>query len=793
MKKGIVCFDRDWNGQNLPELYWGDDHLKMQSIEPASPLGFAKSSGYMVDGGKVIFLMFDKVRKRKGQPERRIFVAGPFNDWAPGTDAKWELETAKIDGKPCYRLAVPVKAVSGGDPVSFKYVTGDGEWLEVPSDAPDAVTDAHGFRNFLFNPGQTGRHRFYFVPPLSLNQSEGRGLYHRKGKDWHSLPVQAGVFLKKLSSDLRLGSWLEDGATIFRLFAPRARSVKVHLSEDAESAGEAITMRLLDGMVWELRLEDNRAGWYYFYSVTGEPSGGFSHFDPEFKVLDPYARAVVGPLGPAIVTRDEDFPKVEQAFQPPSWHDLVIAEAHVRDLTHWAPVAMSEKERLGFSGLRKWVESEDFYLTDLGVNAVELQPIQEFDTVNPVEYGWGYMPVNYFAPASQYGLEPESGSQVDEFRALVEAFHRRGLAVILDVVYNHVGEPNYLQYIDKEYYFLLDGSGRYLNHSGCGNTLDADAPMVRRLMRDSLVHLIERFDVDGFRFDLGELIGVDALHWLELELKQVKPSVVMIAEPWSFRGHISKDLRPTGVASWNDGFRETVCGYLLGKSGPEGMLYHLKGSHPDWTRFPAQTINYTESHDDRCWIDKITENHDHNGSYPTATDRRRTHLMASLLFVSIGVPMINSGLEMLKSKSGVRNTYLRGDLNAVPYERAAQYSGTATYFRQWIAFRQSTVGRHFLCRHSFPSEGYFHAEIEGNVFGVLFNADFSEGSKQLLYAVNPTFEPVEIYWDGVAFDGFVQIADAERFEPVGLDAARIHLHRHCMRIPPLSCGLWLKR
>lgn len=764
----------------------------MQSVQPASPLGFAQSSGYMLKDGKLVFLLFDKKKKGKKPADAGVFVAGPFNDWAPEQDGRWQLKPSEIEGKTCLSLEVPVERISRGEQVSFKFVRGNGEWIDVPADAPDAVADGQGFRNYLFNPEQTGRHRFHFIPPMPLSQSEGRELFHRRGDEWESLPVQAGVFLKKLHSPLRLGCWVDGGETVFRLFAPRARSVRLHYGEDPDELEQMFEMRLLDGMVWELTLEGDCSGGYYMFSVVGEPSGGFSHFDSDFKVLDPYARAVVGPRGPALILRDDFFPRVESVFHPAPWHELVIAEAHVRDLTHWAPVQMSEMERLGFSGLRKWVESDDFYLSKLGVNAVELQPIQEFDTVNPSEYGWGYMPVNYFSPASQYSLDPDSGSQISEFRKLVDAFHRRGMAVILDVVYNHVGEPNYLQYVDKEYYFLLDGSGNYLNHSGCGNTLDADAPMVRRLMRDSLVHLVEHFDVDGFRFDLGELIGVDALHWLELELKKVKPSLVFIAEPWSFRGHISGALRATGVASWNDGYRETVCNYLQGKSGPEAMLYHLLGSQPDWSRFPAQTVNYAESHDDRCWIDKITENPDHNGSYPTATDRRRSHLMASLLFVSLGIPMLNSGMDLLKSKGGVRNTYLRGDLNAIPYERAAQFSGTASYFRDWIAFRRSDSGRRFLCRNSFPPGTYFASEIEGSAFGVLFNADESEGVQQLLYAVNPSFEPVEIYWEDRVLDEFVQIGDAERLDTRGLDTALIHVHRHCMRIPPLGCGLWLR-
>src|SRR5690606_4415451 len=144
----------------------------------------------------------------------------------------------------------------------------------------------------------------------------------------------------------------------------------------------------------------------------------------------------------------------------------------------------------------KWVLSDDFHLAKLGVNAVELQPVQEFDNASIDEYHWGYMPVNFFAPASAYARRPERASQVREFQKLVEAFHQRGMAVILDVVYNHAGLPNHLLLIDKQYYFELDADGRLLNWSGCGNDLRPDSVMVRRLIIDSLVHLVELYGVD---------------------------------------------------------------------------------------------------------------------------------------------------------------------------------------------------------------------------------------------------------------------------------------------------------
>ena len=146
-------------------------------------------------------------------------------------------------------------------------------------------------------------------------------------------------------------------------------------------------------------------------------------------------------------------------FKTPDWQDLVIAEAHVRDLCALAPLDLTPEERRGFTGLKKYVESPDFYLHHLGVNCVELQPVQEFDNVTTEEYHWGYMTNNFFAPESSYALAPEKASGVKELQALVAAFHARGIAVILDVVFNHEGMPAHLMFIDRLYYFEQDANG----------------------------------------------------------------------------------------------------------------------------------------------------------------------------------------------------------------------------------------------------------------------------------------------------------------------------------------------
>ncbi|MFZ9683492.1 MAG: glycoside hydrolase family 1, partial [Cephaloticoccus sp.] len=536
----------------------------------------------------------------------------------------------------------------------------------------------------------------------------------------------------------------------------------------------------------------NLHGRYYWYQLEGVRDAT-GHFDRGFKVLDPYALATVNHTGPGIVIDRARLEAPDRSFVAPQWQDLVIAEAHVRDLTAHAPVAMSAEERQGFTGLRKWVESPSFHLARLGVNCVELQPVQEFDNRTREEYHWGYMTVNWFAPASGLSLNAAEASGIAELQALVAAFHRRGMAVILDVVYNHQGEPAHLLFIDKLYYFELDAQGELSNWSGCGNDLRTHAAMAKRLIIDSCRHLIEVFGVDGFRFDLAELLGPDVLVDIEVALKRVKRDVILIAEPWSYRGHIAGALRDTGWASWNDGYRDFLRDYVRGGSTAEAFEYFVKGSPWYWAKWPAQTINYTESHDDRAWIDVITENPHHNGQAPTAADRRRTHLMAAVLFSSIGIPMLAAGQDFMRSKGGVNNTYQRGDLNALDYRRLFRYPGTHGYFADWIAFRRSADGQ--LLRHwERPGEGFFrvyHAP-DSTACAVVYNFDGSRGRDRLLFAVNPTTNDLTIPLGETlpAAANWEQVANHERFlhgeglaQPVESE----------LFLPALGCGLWIGR
>lgn len=763
------------------------------SIERLSRVEAARFTRYYRGQDEWVFRLLAKRYPQLQDPTLEVYLGADFNDWEAAIGLKqWRLNPREVDDELIYELKVDADAVPEDKPTAFKFVTADGEWLDVPDGAPNLVLTHAGVRNFKLNPRQSGAHVYRCELPEDYQPTGLELLVWEDASIREVLELPHTQFLNEACTNLELGVKVLEGATRFRLFAPRAEEVHVVFGKEADgSDAQAVALERVEASTWEVEVVGELDGWFYSYRVAGGNDDGTTHFDANFPILDPYARACLGARGPGIILSDSRTDRVKQQFKPPHWHDLVILEGHVRDLAAHAPITLSPQERHGYAGLRKWLQAEGSYLRDLGVNALELQPVQEFDNELPSDYHWGYMTTNYFSPESSYAANPSAATQVEEFRGLVQDCHEAGMAVILDVVYNHVGEPNHLLFVDKYYYFHLDKANDLVNWSGCGNDLRCDTPMARRLILDSLKHLVRTYDVDGFRFDLAELIGIEVLREVEEELKAIKPGIILIAEPWSFRGHIQEELRDSGFASWNDGFREGIADYVCGEGQQEAIRYFLMGS-PGTSRFAAQSINYTESHDDHCWLDRITERPGHDGSDPTVLDRRRTHLMAAILFSSLGVPMLAAGQDFLRSKCGIANTYQRGDLNALDYNKRYVYSGTHQYFRDWIRFRRSDEGQ-ALRYDGALGEHYvqcFFQEGSSAVVAV-FNADCSVDAPRVVLGINPHLEFADIAVPEGMMDGLRQVADAERFDARGLGLADIPQSPERVSLPPISCGLWV--
>ena len=423
--------------------------------------------------------------------------------------------------------------------------------------------------------------------------------------------------------------------------------------------------------------------------------------------------------------------------------DAVVVEAHLRDLLVNAEFPVSGSDRLEFNGLSKWLQSDECYLKRLGANVVELQPVHEFDSRDKRDYHWGYMPINFFSPSSSYGKSASDGSVIDEFSQLVDSFHEAGLSVALDVVYNHVGIPPHLFHLDPELYFLTDEEGNFTNFSGCGNDLKCNSEPVKKLIIDSLIYWVEEFDVDGFRFDLGELLGIELLSEIESELKRIKPGILLFAEPWSFRGRLPVEMNQTSYALWSDACREELLNFSKNQVGKDLVLKLLDCGLDHQNKHAYQSVNYLESHDDFSLVDRFRDLaiwQDEDVVPPEIVSR--VMLAMGLLMVSPGVPMISAGQDFLRHKKGIRNTYLMGEVNAIDYRLEDTFATESTFIRELIRYRLSEYGRR--ARQAGSKEWKLHTFASEEASVIVFGWENLDTGERSLITANCSIDAVEI-------------------------------------------------
>ncbi len=514
--------------------------------------------------------------------------------------------------------------------------------------------------------------------------------------------------LDSLYSDKPLGYELHTESTTFRVFAPRARWVRLVLYNSYQDTdGQEYRMeRDLDG-VWEFSIEENLSGRYYGYRVWGPPGDG-EMFDSTVVAADPYSPATASQnyyTHPAktVIMSGNYFLQEDDSWQHIPVQDLIIYEMHIRDLTAHPSSGLAEGERGSYISLLKTRQRGGLpYITSLGVNAVELLPSQDFgnievpyrdaaapvfNTWNPYARNhWGYMTSYFFAPESYYesgGTMQEGqyngmdGRQMREFEQMVEAFHDNGMAVLMDVVYNHVSQYDYnpFKYIDKFYYFRLNDDCSFTSTSGCGNDFKTERPMARRLIVESVLYWMKKYHIDGFRFDLALLLDWKTIDRIRQEARKVNPEVVLIAEPWG-GGYDPSGFSDHDWASWNDQFRNGVkgqnphdgLGFIFGKwrgnNNYESMQRYVMGS---LRIFGGQylssihSVNYLASHDDytlgdfiRIGLgdvkkDDVITNPDAHALL-SAKQIKINKLAVLFLLTTQGPVMIHEGQEFARSK-----------------------------------------------------------------------------------------------------------------------------------------------
>ena len=549
------------------------------------------------------------------------------------------------------------------------------------------------------------------------------------------------------------------------------------------------------GTVWHCRLSRKQVAdaRYYAYRVDGPPpEGGYEWhcFDFDKILLDPCAKEIFFPrefsreaaMKPGSNAGKAPLgllPFAEDRFDwggdvtPRHDSDLVIYELHIRGFTQHSSSGVLEPHRGTYLGVVEKIP----YLVDLGITAVELMPVFQFDP-DEKDY-WGYMPLNFFSPHLQYSTDPEGCRQVEEFRSMVKALHAAGIEVFIDVVYNHTCEGDHhgpiysFKGLDSSTAYMMTGNpdAPFANYSGTGNTLHTANRAVRRIVMDSLRYWDLEMHVDGFRFDLASIFTRNS----NGSINTYDPPIIsqigtepdlsnnrLIAEPWDSGGEFQLGQKFPGQRwmQWNARYRDTLQQFVRGDAGLVGdLMTRLYGSDdlfPDDLKHayqPSMSVNYVTSHDGFTLYDLVSYDQKHNlangegnrdGAHefswncgqegdehlsPEILSLRKQQVknFACLLLISNGTPMFRMGDEFLQTQAGNNNPYNQdNETTWLNWNRLQEFQDVYRFFQRMIAFRKS--------HPSISRSRFWRSDI--NWYGVGRATDISCSSRQLAFCLH---------------------------------------------------------
>jgi glycogen operon protein len=610
-----------------------------------------------------------------------------------------------------------------------------------------------------------------------------------------------------------LGATVCPGGVNFSIFSRDATGVDLLLfdREDDPRPRRVIQIDPADHRTyfyWHTFVPGVRAGQIYGYRVQGpfEPERGL-RFDPDRLLLDPYGRSVVIPKNydrAAVSGSDKSHSHAmksvvvnpaaydwsgDQPLRRPSSR-TIIYEMHVRGFTRHRTAGLSDRLSGTYAGLIEKIP----YLQDLGITAVELLPVFQFDAQDcppGLTNYWGYAPISFFAPHRAYSSRQDPTGPVDEFRDMVKALHRAGLQVILDVVFNHTAEGDdrgptlCFRGIDNRTYYILEGDrDRYANFSGTGNTLNANEVIVRRMIVDSLLYWVEEMHVDGFRFDLASILARDSnghvmtcppVLW-EIDSDPALAGTTLIAEAWDAAGlYQVGSFAGDRWKEWNGRFRDDVRDfYRSADHSASRFADRVLGSQEIYgheQREAEQSVNFVTCHDGFTLNDLVSYNSKHNdangeGNRDGADDNRswncgaegpsadpsieklRNRQVKNFLTVtvlSLGVPMIMMGDEVRRTQQGNNNAYCQdNEAGWFDWSLLEKHADVHRFVKLLLARR---VTRDVEWERRRTSLNQMLAEAKLDWHGVKLNQpDWSWNSHSLALASTLRREGMGIYW-----------------------------------------------
>ena len=497
--------------------------------------------------------------------------------------------------------------------------------------------------------------------------------------------------------------------TQFTFWSNAAEQMEIHLY-DAADAADYETVALTKGAndFWTATVKGDLAGKYY--TVRSYQDGEWA---PEAPGIFAKAVSVNGQRAAIIDLKATNPEGWETDVRPamPDMTDIVVYETHLRDFTMSPNSGVVNKGK--FLALTE--EAPLNYLRELGITHLQILPMFDYGSIDETaldqnRYNWGYDPVNYNAPDGGYSTNPyDPACRIREAKAMIQALHKAGIRVVMDVVYNHTYDVMgcALGRVVPKYFYRLNEDGTYANGSGCGNETASDHEMYRRFMVQSVCYWAREYHIDGFRFDLMGIHDQETMNAIRAALDEIDPTILTYGEGWAAMspaypyeqlamkqwtykmprvGAFSDDIRNALIGSPFDHER----GFASGN--PSSAKDVMRGliACPEWSGEPMQHVSYITCHDNYCLRDRIAV----SASEETeATQLRMNKLAQTAVLVSQGMSFLYGGEELFRTKQGIDNSYQSPDsINIIPWENKEKYADLVEYYRQMIAIRRAHKG-----------------------------------------------------------------------------------------------------
>ena len=527
--------------------------------------------------------------------------------------------------------------------------------------------------------------------------------------------VRTAEFDRLFYYEGELGSTYSPEKTAFRVWAPTATEAFIKFKETETSPLRYMPMERGPSGTFEAVIDENAEGYFYHYQVR---VNNIWH-----EAVDPYAKMVSVHSEWSRVVDDEKM-KVPKHQLPPfsSPLDAIIYETSIRDVSSQRESGI--KNRGLYLGLtEEGTQSPDGqptgldYIASLGITHVQVLPFFDFfgvsDTDSSANYNWGYNPLFFNVPEGSFSSNPtDLYTRAVELKQMIEAFHKKGLRVIMDVVYNHVfvRETSSFERLVPGYFFRQGLDGMPSNGSGCGNDFASEKKMGRKFILDSLHYWTEFYHIDGFRFDLMGLIDVETIKLAAGQLRRRNPGMVILGEGWDLNTALPAEEKAAirnahslpDVAFFNDRFRDSIkgstfqlfeSGFAFGNSKLSDQAFAALTANVGCSGLdhlfhsPAQSVNYVECHDNYTLWDKL------EACFPgdTETNKKKHLLATALVLFSQGIPFLHAGQEFCRTKHGVENSYTSSDIiNQMDWRRRGEFIEQVQYVKGLIQVRKST-------------------------------------------------------------------------------------------------------